>query len=148
MAIINDNRYIGGLHAQRDGSQMKVTARFVSRTQSDISDTYTRSMPPAEYGEWTYEFLRTTDPGPNLRLMMDDDGLIIAIGHETEDRWFDPRAPGEISSAQKQEQLVESAVKFINAHRRGYGHRALDRTGWSNDDVFKHARELGWSEAT
>jgi hypothetical protein len=145
--VINDNRYLGGFQAQRDGTQMKVIARFVSRTQPDISDTYTRSMPPAEYGEWTHEFLRTTDPGPNLRLMMDD-GMIIAIGHATEDRWFDPRGPAEVSTTQRQEKLIESAVAFINAHRRGYGHVKINTSGWLDDDVFKHARELGWSEKT
>jgi hypothetical protein len=98
-----------------------------------------------EYGEWIHELLRTTEPGPDLRLMLDD-GMVIAIGHSTEERWFDPRAPNEVSSTQRQGKRVESALRHINLNRAGYGHRELDRTDWTDDDVFKHARELGWSE--
>jgi hypothetical protein len=45
-----------------------------------------------------------------------------------------------------QTKVTLSALRHINAHRASYGHRPLDprSSGWSDDDILTHARELGW----
>jgi hypothetical protein len=147
MIVVNDGYFLETLYCERDGALMVVRPRFVSRSDPSATMTYERAMPPAEYGEWTHGFLRVTDSDTNVRIRMDD-GIIIGIGHPTEDLWFDPRAPHEVSYTQKQAALVEKALLHINRHRARHAIPDLNATGWEDSDIFMYAHDLGWSERT
>lgn len=146
--IINSNFVLTTFYASRDGTQMRVRVAFTHKIEPLITQAYERSMEPTEYGQWSYDFLVATEGKANIRLRMDSNGMLTGIGHPTEERWFDPRPAHEIATASLQTSLVEKALLHINLYRAGHALRDLDRTDWTDDDVFIHARELGWSEKT
>ena len=146
--IINSDYILTSFHGSRDGTQMRVRVVFSHKISPLISMGYERSMEPTEYGQWSYDFLVATEGKASIRLRMDDNGLLTGIGNPTEDRWFDPRAAHEIEAMAKRVSLVDKALLHINLHRAAHALRDLDRTDWTDDDVFHHARELGWSEKT
>lgn len=146
--IINEHFMLTSFYGAREGTRMRVRVVFSHKFSPLISEAYERSMTPAEYGQWSYDFLAATEGSTSIRLRMESDGMLTGIGHPTEDRWFDPRPAHEIAASTRQVARVEKALLHINLYRAAHALRDLDRTDWTDDDVFIHARELGWSETT
>jgi hypothetical protein len=146
MIEIRDDVRVLGIGARREGTGMLAMVRFVDVGLALVI-AYERAMPPEEYGVWAFELLGVTGDEEKVRLRMED-GALTGIGHRSEEIWFDPRAYHEVAYSQRQASLVEKALRHINLNRAGYGHRELDRSDWSDEDVFIHAKSLGWSEKT
>lgn len=144
--IVRDDMCLSCMVTTSDREHVRVTLEFVS--VAGLHSSLTRVMVPEEYGRWFHNLdqvvnLRTIPTRVRLHL---EAGLIINIGHITEERWFDPRAAHEINVAVQRVSIVGQALRHINTHRARIGQRPLDpqAVGWSPEDVIVEAERLGW----
>jgi len=138
MSITERTALLHHVNMSADGAGFTASASFDGGMV-----VYRRTVSQEECGPWLHAV--QTVAADFLCRLREVDGVIVAIGHATEDRWFDPRPEHQRAAETKRTSEREQALRHINLHRARAAERDLDDGDWTDDDVLIHARDLGWN---
>lgn len=130
-----ETRNLLAISAKPDGDRIHLTVALTGLT-------FNKLMTPQAWGVWWHMFQTMCEMGPAAVRTKQIDGRLVALGHATEDRWFDPHT-GAMASARTRAPLV------LAAHRSSW-RRSLTSTttGGGTDNAHSTRMPLALSGRT